>query len=124
MSRSLNVHQPINSDNYEYAISLKIPLKRVIKIARLAKTDRVSNVAFSGYSTGLRLQISVEKALLKIFDGQYHTDITCFCENESPEGHSAHTHTGGGVSPRNFQATQKYHFSLNATQKYQLILYI
>ena len=39
-------------------------------------------------------------------------------------GHSAHMHTEGGVSPRNFQATQKYHFSIIATQKYQLILYL
>ena len=30
--------------------------------------------------------------------------------------HSEHTHTGG-VSPRNFHATQKYHFSFTATQK-------
>ena len=30
----------------------------------------------------------------------------------------------GGVSPRNFQATQKYHFSFTATQKYHLILYL
>ena len=41
-----------------------------------------------------------------------------------PGGHSAHTHTGGGVSPRNFHATQKYHFSFIATHKYQLILYL
>ena len=38
-------------------------------------------------------------------------------------GHSAHTDMGG-VGPRNFQATQKYHFSFPATQKYQLILYL
>ena len=29
---------------------------------------------------------------------------------------------GGGVSPRNFLATQKYQFGFTATQKYQLIL--
>ena len=38
-------------------------------------------------------------------------------------GHSADTHTGG-VSPRKFPATQKYHFSFTATQKYHLILYL
>ena len=34
-----------------------------------------------------------------------------------------HMHTGGGgVSPRNFQATEKYQFSCIAVTKYQLIL--
>ena len=32
-------------------------------------------------------------------------------------------HIRGGVSPRKFQATEKYPFSFMATQKYQLILY-
>ena len=44
---------------------------------------------------------------------------------DAPRGGTQHMHIrGGGVSPRNFQTTQKYHFSLTATQKYQLILYL
>ena len=42
----------------------------------------------------------------------------------SPKGDTQHICIRGGVSPRNFQATQKYHSSFIATQKNQLILYL
>ena len=43
--------------------------------------------------------------------------------SENPGG-TLSTYAYGGVSPRNFQATQKYHCSFISTQKYQLILYL
>ena len=42
----------------------------------------------------------------------------------SGPGGTLSTFAYGGVSPRNFQATQKYHFSITGTQKYQLILHL
>ena len=37
----------------------------------------------------------------------------------APGGHSAYNSANTGVSPRKFQATQKYQFSFIATHKYQ-----
>ena len=40
------------------------------------------------------------------------------------QGGTQHIRIQYGVSPRNFHATQKYHFSFIATPKYQLIFYL
>ena len=82
------------------------------KFWQFIKSKRHDTVGVSPIRAANRITYSDDKTKSDILNGTF-----------KPRG-AFSRYAYGGVSPRNFQATQKYHISFTATQKYHLILYL